>query len=115
MSRYFKILAINILIIFSILGALNYLPPLAMNSYAEFLKFKSEFRSVSKKDFMDSNGLCLNVLALSPSNLIMVDGFDDTKKRLEDAGCNVVTFDGSELCIKAEGGPTCLTRPIYRS
>jgi N-dimethylarginine dimethylaminohydrolase len=71
--------------------------------------------SVSEKDFMDSNGLCLNVLALSPSNLIMVDGFDDTKKRLEDAGCNVVTFDGSELCIKAEGGPTCLTRPIYRS
>jgi N-dimethylarginine dimethylaminohydrolase len=71
--------------------------------------------SASEKDFMYSNGLCLNVLALSPSNLIMVDGFDDTKKRLEDAGCNVVTFDGSELCIKAEGGPTCLTRPIYRS
>jgi len=54
-------------------------------------------------------------LALSPSKLIMVDGFDDTKKLLEDAGCIVETFDGSELCIKAEGGPTCLTRPIYRS
>jgi len=57
----------------------------------------------------------LNGLALSTSKLIMVDGFDDTKKLLEDAGCIVETFDGSELCIKAEGGPTCLTRPIYRS
>lgn len=71
--------------------------------------------SASENDFIDSNGLCLNVLALSPSKLIMVDGFDDTRKRLEDAGCTVETFDGSELCIKAEGGPTCLTRPIYRS
>jgi len=70
--------------------------------------------SASEKDFKSSNGLCLNILALSPKNLIMVDGFKDTKKLLEDAGCVVQTFNGSELCIKAEGGPTCLTRPVYR-
>ena len=70
--------------------------------------------SASEKDFKSSNGLCLNVLALSPRNLVMVDGFYDTKRLLEGAGCIVHTFNGSELCIKAEGGPTCLTRPIYR-
>ena len=35
-------------------------------------------------------------------------------KLLEDAGCEVLTYRGQELSLKAEGGPTCLTRPILR-
>jgi arginine deiminase len=38
-----------------------------------------------------------------------------TRNRLEEAGCEVHTYRGTELSLKAEGGPTCLTRPIFRS
>ena len=34
---------------------------------------------------------------------------------LEAAGIEVHTFSGREICVNGSGGPTCLTRPIYRS
>jgi arginine deiminase len=33
---------------------------------------------------------------------------------LESAGCEVHGYDGSEISIKGDGGPTCLTAPIWR-
>jgi len=36
------------------------------------------------------------------------------KAKLEAAGCEVRTYRGNEISLKAEGGPTCLTRPILR-
>jgi dimethylargininase len=55
-----------------------------------------------------------NVLALAPGKCLMLEGNPITRQRLEDAGCEVVTYRGNELSLKAEGGPTCLTRPILR-
>ena len=69
---------------------------------------------IPKKDFIDSNGLAINILALSSRNIIMLEGFSKTETILKKMGCYIQTFDGNELCVKAEGGPTCLTRPIYR-
>ena len=69
---------------------------------------------IPKKDFIDSNGLAINILALSSRNIIMLEGFSKTETILKKMGCDIQTFDGNELCVKAEGGPTCLTRPIYR-
>ncbi len=66
-------------------------------------------------EFMSSGGLSTNVLALAPRNCVMVDGFPATFELLQSAGCTISTFPGNELCLKAEGGPTCLTRPILRS
>jgi dimethylargininase len=34
---------------------------------------------------------------------------------MEAAGCRVRTFEGDALCIACEGGPTCLTRPVWRA
>jgi len=31
------------------------------------------------------------------------------------AGCEVLTYRGREISLKAEGGPTCLTRPLFRA
>jgi N-dimethylarginine dimethylaminohydrolase len=56
-----------------------------------------------------------NVLALAPRRCLMIDGNPHTKERLEGVGCEVLTYRGEELSLKAEGGPTCLTRPILRS
>jgi dimethylargininase len=55
-----------------------------------------------------------NVLALSPGKCLMLEGNPITKQRLEEAGCQVLTYRGTEVSLKAEGGPTCLTRPILR-
>lgn len=66
------------------------------------------------EEFAASSGLNLNVLPLKPLDVLMVAGFDGTRRVMEDAGCKVTTFDADALCIPCEGGPTCLTRPILR-
>jgi dimethylargininase len=55
-----------------------------------------------------------NVLALSPRRCLMLEGSPITRRRLEAAGCEVLTYRGREISLKAEGGPTCLTRPLWR-
>jgi N-dimethylarginine dimethylaminohydrolase len=55
-----------------------------------------------------------NVLALAPGRCVMLEGNSVTQERLTEAGCEVVTYRGNEISLKAEGGPTCLTRPILR-
>jgi N-dimethylarginine dimethylaminohydrolase len=55
-----------------------------------------------------------NVLAVAPRKCIMLDENPVTKQLLEMADCEVVTFPGAPLSFKAEGGPTCLTRPVLR-
>ena len=66
-------------------------------------------------EFEASFGINTNVLAVGPRDVIMVDGFPKTKAALEAAGCRVQTFQGKHLCMVAEGGPTCMTRPVYRA
>jgi dimethylargininase len=56
-----------------------------------------------------------NVLALAPGECLMLEGNPVTQRRLEAAGCEVQTYRGNELSLKAEGGATCLTRPILRA
>jgi dimethylargininase len=65
-------------------------------------------------EFGASLGLNLNVLATAPREVIALEGFDGTLALMRDAGCQVTTFAGDELCIPCEGGPTCLTRPLLR-
>ena len=56
-----------------------------------------------------------NVLCVAPRHVIMLAGSPVTEGLLEAAGCEVVTFPGEPLSFKAEGGPTCLTRPVWRA
>lgn len=55
-----------------------------------------------------------NVLAIAPRHCLMVKGNDVTKERLQQAGCTVLEYDGIEISYKGGGGPTCLTRPLWR-
>ena len=41
-------------------------------------------------------------------------GVPSRKSLLEESGCEVVTIPGEPLSFKTEGGPTCLTRPVWR-
>ena len=55
-----------------------------------------------------------NVLALAPRAALALDGNPRTRERMERAGVEVVVYEGSEISLKGEGGPTCLTRPLLR-
>ena len=55
-----------------------------------------------------------NVLALAPRHCILVEGNLKTKLLLENCGCSVIEYKGEDISVKGGGGPTCLTRPLYR-
>jgi N-dimethylarginine dimethylaminohydrolase len=55
-----------------------------------------------------------NVLALGPRRALALEGNVETRRRMERAGVDVVTYRGDEISRKGDGGPTCLTRPILR-
>jgi N-dimethylarginine dimethylaminohydrolase len=55
-----------------------------------------------------------NALALGPRRCLMAEGNPQTRARLESLGCEVLTYDGAEISLRGQGGPTCLTRPLVR-
>jgi dimethylargininase len=56
-----------------------------------------------------------NVLALAPRIALALAGNDETRRRMERAGVEVIVYEGDDLSRKGDGGPTCLTRPILRT
>jgi N-dimethylarginine dimethylaminohydrolase len=65
-------------------------------------------------DYGERDTLACNVLALGQKRLIAIEQNTKTNQRMRDAGFDVRTFPGSEICINGAGGPTCLTRPLRR-
>ena len=55
-----------------------------------------------------------NVLAVRPGVAVMVAGAPRVRRELERRGVEVHVYDGSELSLKGDGGPTCLTAPLLR-
>jgi N-dimethylarginine dimethylaminohydrolase len=92
--------------------ALVDLPWLAVET-VELLKFRGfQFIDI---DPAERDSLACNVLALGHNRLLAIAENRNTNARLRQAGFDVRTFPGSELCINGSGGPTCLTRPLLRS
>ena len=58
--------------------------------------------------------MACNVVALGQNRLLALEENAKTNQRLRDKGFVVATFSGSELCQNGSGGPTCLTRPLWR-
>jgi N-dimethylarginine dimethylaminohydrolase len=56
-----------------------------------------------------------NVLALGPRRALALEGNDETRRRMERNGVEVLTYRGDEISRKGDGGPTCLTRPLLRA
>ena len=90
------------------------LPLLPVGLWSLLVEKGFEIIEVPFDEFEASHTLCANVLAISPGECIMVNGFDKTRQKLESAGIIVHGFEGTALCVGCEGGPTCLTRPILR-
>lgn len=56
-----------------------------------------------------------NVLAVGPRRCVALEGNPLTRRRLEAAGAEVHVYRGREISAKGGGGPTCLTRPLFRA
>ncbi|MDQ2995669.1 MAG: arginine deiminase family protein [Chloroflexota bacterium] len=91
--------------------AVVYPPLLAVSFYQELLRRNIRLLDVPESEFVTMG---TNVLALAPGECLMLAGNPITQALLEAAGCEVLTYAGNEISLKAEGGPTCLTRPILR-
>ena len=55
-----------------------------------------------------------NVLAVEPRRVVMLTGNPRTRAALESAGCEVHGYEGSDISLRGDGGPTCLTAPVWR-
>jgi N-dimethylarginine dimethylaminohydrolase len=87
-------------------------PPLLPIPFWQLLQERSfRFVEVPEEEFPTMGP---NVLALAPRQCLTIAGSPVTKRRLEHAGCRVFVYKGDEISLKAEGGATCLTRPILR-
>jgi N-dimethylarginine dimethylaminohydrolase len=87
------------------------LPWLAVET-VELLKGRG-FRLI-EIEYSERETLACNVLSLGQKRLIAIEENAKTNQRMRDAGFEVRTFPGSEICINGSGGPTCLTRPSLR-
>jgi N-dimethylarginine dimethylaminohydrolase len=87
-------------------------PPLLSVALAQLLAERGiEIVPVPDEEF---SPMGTNVLALAPRVALALDGNPTTRTRLETAGVEVLVYEGGELSVKGDGGPTCLTMPLLR-
>lgn len=91
--------------------AVVYPPLLSVPFYQELARRGVRMVEVPEAEFLTMG---TNVLALAPGECLMLEGNPVTRSRLAAAGCEVRTYKGDEISHKAEGGATCLTRPLLR-
>ncbi len=91
--------------------AVVYPPLMPVALWEELERREFEIVEVPEQEFATMGP---NVLALGPRRCLALEGNLITRMRLEDVGCEVFTYRGRELSLKAEGGPTCLTLPLQR-
>ncbi len=74
-------------------------------------------RSVKLIEVPDSEfeSMGCNVLAVAPRRCLMIEGNPQTRQKLLDEGVEVLEYSGEEISVKGAGGPTCLTRPLFRA
>lgn len=92
--------------------AVIYPPLMAVSFWQELQRRGIQTIEVPEEEFASMGP---NVLALAPRRCVMLAGNPGTRRLLEEAGCQVATYTGNEISLKAEGGPTCLTRPLWRA
>jgi dimethylargininase len=86
--------------------------PLAPVRLLEFLDQRRIERVPVDEDEFHSQGA--NILAVRPRVLVVPEGNPKVADRLRAAGCEVHEFPAADLCVKGDGGPTCLTQPLWR-
>lgn len=91
--------------------AVVYLPLMPVRLVQLLLDRGVSFVEVPEEEFEPMGA---NVLALAPRVGLALEGHPETRRRMEVAGVEVITYAGDDISRKGDGGPTCLTRPLDR-
>lgn len=91
--------------------AVVYRPLLSVPFLEELAARDYELIDVPEGEFASQG---CNVLALGPRRCLLLRDNVETIGRLRAAGCEVLTYAGDEISHNRSGGPTCLTRPLWR-
>jgi len=95
--------------------AVVYSPLMPVRFRQELLNRGYDLVEVPAAAAAEFDSMGCNVLAIAPRTCLMVKGNPQTKAGLEKAGCKVYEYEGAEISVKGGGGPTCLTRPLWRT
>ena len=87
--------------------------PLAPVALLELLSERGIKSITVDDDEFENQGA--NILAVAPRRVVLAAGNDKIRGKLEHAGVEVHVFDGSEVAVKGDGGPTCLTQALWRA
>jgi N-dimethylarginine dimethylaminohydrolase len=91
--------------------AVVYLPLMPVQLVEDLRECGWDFIDVPDEEF---ESMACNVLALRPRMVVAMDGNPVTRARMEAAGCTVQVYPGDEISYNRAGGPTCLSRPLWR-
>ena len=86
--------------------------PLAPVRLLQFLESRNiKWFTVSEKEMLTQGS---NILAVAPRKVVLAAGNPEIESKLRAAGIEVHLFDGQNVAVKGDGGPTCLTAPLLR-
>jgi dimethylargininase len=91
--------------------AVVYLPLLPVGLWQLLNELGIRLIEVPQEEFPT---LGCNVLATAPGVVVLAEGNPATSAALAASGCEVHTYAATEIGINGSGGPTCMTRPIWR-
>jgi len=91
--------------------AVVYLPLLTVEFVKELKARNIQLVEIPDHEFPTQG---CNVLALEPRRCLVLAENIESIQRLREAGCEVLTYQGTEISHNRSGGPTCLTRPLLR-
>lgn len=86
--------------------------PLAPVRLLQFLESRGiRWIAVSESEMLTQGG---NILTIRPNIVVLASGNPDIERALRAAGVEVHLFNGANVAVKGDGGPTCLTAPLLR-
>ena len=86
--------------------------PLAPVRLLEFLKARNISWLTVNDTEVHTQGA--NILAVAPNVVVLAAGNPDIEGKLRESGVVVHIFNGANVAVKGDGGPTCLTAPLSR-
>ena len=87
--------------------------PLAPVALLELLEERGISRITVDEDEMLTQGA--NILAVAHGEVVLAADNPKVLAKLIAAGVKVHEFAGTEVAVKGDGGPTCLTQPLWRA
>ena len=86
--------------------------PLAPIRLLEFLKSRNITWLTVNDTEVHTQGA--NILTVEPNVVVLAAGNPEIEGKLSKSGVTVHIFNGANVAVKGDGGPTCLTAPLLR-